>query len=625
MELNEEQKVAVEHMEGPCLVIAPPGSGKTRVITERAVRLIEKGVKPDRMLCITFTNKAANEMKQRICARLNVKKSPFFIGTFHSFCVQILRNFGHHIGYKGNFTIADSNDQKDLINQIARKQGYSKFENKDVWVIVDAVNKYREQLENQSELEERVGSDHLLSIAEAYLKYLLDNNILDFSGLLSEAVRLLNTHKEVLDRVQSRFDMVQIDESQDTNLAQFAIAELITDKSHNLFFVADVNQAIYGWRGARPQNIQDYLDRHPDCKVVSLKINYRSTPEIIDTAINLINHNTGRLTKFGTINASGKGVNCQIVRNQFEEAQWIAKKVKELIGKGCKPSEIAILYRVNRMSEPIERALVEKGISYDVIGSRSFYDRKEIRDCLAMLKLLANPKDGIAFSRVATLVSGVGNVTVGKIENLVSSDVDIFDACSLTIKDTNSVKIKSGLESILGAYKGIDKSTPVSDIAADLVSSFSYHQHLEVHDEETAVDRSENVKQLIESAANFNGTDNNIERYLQSVSLITSGDKENNEKNVCLITGHSCKGLEHLVVFCISLEEGILPHALSIRDNPEEGVQEERRLAYVCFTRAKELLFVSYCKERKFFTRNGGSFSKPVRPSRFLYEAGLLK
>jgi len=625
MNLNEEQKTAVEHREGSCLVIAPPGSGKTRVITERAVYLIEHGIKPDRVLCITFTNKAANEMKQRICARLNVKKSPFFIGTFHSFCVQILRNFGHHIGYKGNFTIADSNDQKDLINQIARKQGYSKFENKDVWVIVDGVNKYREQLENQNDLKERIGSDHLLSIAEAYLKYLFDNNILDFSGLLSEAVRLLKTYKEVLDRVQSRFDMVQIDESQDTNLSQFAIAELVTDKSHNLFYVADVNQAIYGWRGARPQNIQDYLDRHPECRIINLKINYRSTPEIVNTAISLINHNPDRLTKFGTVNPSGKSVSCQMVRNQFEEAQWIAKKVKELIDKGCKPSEIAILYRVNRMSEPIERALVEKGVSYEVIGSRSFYDRKEIRDCLAMLKLLANPQDGIAFSRVAALVSGVGNTTIGKVENLVSDDVNIFDACSLAIKDTNSVKIKNGLESILEAYKGIDKSIPVSDIAADLVSSFSYHKHLEVHDEETAVDRSENVKQLIESSAHFNGTDNNIERYLQSVSLITSGDKENNEKNVCLITGHSCKGLQFTATFCIGLEEGILPHALSIRDDPENGEQEERRLAYVCFTRAKELLFTSYCKERKYFTRNGGSYSKPVRPSRFLYEAKLLK
>jgi len=624
MQLNDEQKIAVEHMEGPCLVVSPPGSGKTRVITARTVRLIEKRIAGSRILNITFTNKAANEMKERICKELGVKKPPSFIGTFHALSVQILKSFGHHLGYTSSFSIVDSNDQKDLVEQIARKKGYVDLSNGDIWNIINALNNSREQLEGAEGLEDALDKD-LFPIANDYLKHLSDSNMIDFSGLLSETIKLFEIYPQVLERVQNRFDMVQVDESQDTNHAQFFIAESITKKSNNLLLVADTDQSIYGWRGARPDNIKDYTDRHSDCKIIYMLINYRSTPEIVNTAINLISHNKGRLgTKYDTINDSGKDVQCVCKDDQFQEAEWVADEIKSLIARGTPPNEIAVLYRANRMSEPVERALVSKGVAYEVIGSRSFYDRKEIRDCLAMLRLKANPLDGIAFNRVANVVSGIGAVTVGKIENMVSDDkINILDACKKVIDGSNSVKIKQGLSKIVEAYESLDSSQPVAEVVRTLANQFEYKKHLEKHDEQSFLDRVENVKQLIESATNFYDSDTTVESYLQSVALITSSDKKNDEDKVQLITIHSSKGLEYICVVVIGCEENILPHSLSLVDDPDGS--EERRTLYVGMTRAKELLYLSYCARRKHFAKAGRVFFKPTRPSRFLYEAGVLK
>ena len=625
MELNEEQNIAANHINGPCLVVAVPGSGKTRTIVERTARLVEGGADERKILSITFTNKAADEMKFRICDRLGVDRSRSFIGTFHAFCVQAIRRFGDRIGYTPKFTIADDKDQKDLINQVARRMGI-KLEKGIISLVAIAINKHREAIEEDDDdlLDALQGDKTLVNIANGYVEYLHDSNMLDFSSILTEMVRLLQEEKEVADRINKRFDYVQVDEVQDTNYAQFYIAEKITAGHNNLVMVGDTDQNIFGWRGSRIENIDDYLIRHPDCKVIHLHKNYRSTPEIVKVAGKLIEHNQKRLSdKFETVNDSGTDVRCVQYYNQLDEADAISEKIRDLASNGVKYKDVAILYRMNRMSEPLEQSLTKNGIPYEVIGGRSFYDRKEIRDCLAMLRLLSNPKDGIAFHRVADLTKGIGDVTIGKIENLSQSEnLSMLDACKEFTQPLKHSKIKVALSKIMEAYEDLDASTPVAKAADTLIEKFDYENCLEKYDPENSFDRIENVRQLVDSAANFSDQVDSIDRYLQVVTLVTSGDKESGDK-VSLMSAHCSKGTEHIFVALVGFEQGIIPHALAIKER-EDGLEEERRLAYVMMTRAKKLLHISHCKKRKQFRAKYGAFHKDCKPSQFLYEAGLL-
>jgi len=631
MELNEQQEKAANHFDGPALVIAVPGSGKTRLLTERVARLIEnKKVKQSNIVCVTFTNKSADEMKERVCTRLGVHKPACFVGTFHRLCSGLLRKFGHLLGYSTKFTILDADDQKDLIKQIARQMEIE-VEKGDIGLIAKLANDYRENIWTDSELEEKAGDNSEWAlIVKEYIGRLRKSNLIDFSGLLSETIRLLEENKDILGRLQDAMRYVLVDEAQDTNVAQFRLIDLFSAKWNNVMLTGDISQSIYRFRGSRYQNILDFLSKHPNCERYDLSLNYRSTPEIIEVADRLIKHNSSHLaTKFETENESGEQVRCLAVYNQFEEAEYIARQCKRLIEEGdWDPKDIAILYRMNSMSETIERTFANYGLSYKVIGGFSFYNRKEIKDCLSMLRFSVNPKDGIAFHRVASLFEGVGDTTIGKIETMsMDENISLLDAAKKIKNNLKLSKMQESLQKIVDVLDVDLSNLNVRDCLEKMLDRFKYDDILDSEYPEDCEDRKQNVQALLNAMGQYvsKHPNDNIESYLQMISLLSSSDEKSTEGSISLMTMHAAKGLEFPIVFMPGVEDGILPHTLAIQDDPFEGKEEERRLCYVGMTRAKTLLIMTYCRKRKVFGAKGVQYNKDVKPSPFLFEAGLVK
>ena len=628
MELNEEQKEIVNHIDGPCLITAIPGSGKTFSIVERTINLIEKGIDPKSILCITFSNKAARNMRERICKRLGISKPSFFIGTFHSLCAKILRKLGHYNGFSSNYVILDENDQKDYIFQISKKIDI-KLEKKEINIISYSVNNYRDRLEKIEELENRLQNNpNYIKIAKAYLDILKKHNVIDFAGLIYETIQLIEQRKEIREVLQNKFKYLQVDEVQDTSYSQFHLVNLLSAKWNNIAVIGDINQSVYGWRSARYQNVLDFLNKHENCKNLSLSNNYRSTPEIIEKAYNLIKHNSNNMIKdFTTNNSSGDKVICVSCYDQFEETDFVARKIKYFIDEeGWDYNHIAILYRMNSLSEAFEQAFIKNGIPYEVIGSRSFYDRKEIRDCLALLKFLVNPKDRVAFYRVCSLIKGIGGGTVSKIEDLSKEEnMNILSACKKIQYTIKSTKIKNACVKISDIFDIDYKNKNAAECLLQFVNKLDYKKYLYSNfDLKSAENKIENVKQFIDSAGNAAKNYDSVENYLQALSLMTSSDKESKKGKVSLMTMHASKGLEFEIVFCVSVEENIIPHKLSLQENYEENICEERRLLYVSITRSKSKLLLSFCQKRKKYGKHG-MYYQDTKPSRFLYEAKLLK
>jgi DNA helicase-2/ATP-dependent DNA helicase PcrA len=629
MKLNDQQEQAANHLNGPCLVIAVPGSGKTRLLVERVARMIDGGIPNNRVVCVTFTNKAAEEMKERICERMNTRSPGCFIGTFHRLCVNLLRKFGDRIGYSTNYTIIDSDDQKDLVKQLAR-QMEKPIEKNEIPIVVKAINDYRENHWTRDTFEQKLVNPDFIAVADAYLKRLKDSNAIDFSGLLSETVRLLDENPDVLKRIQEAFQYVQVDEVQDTNYAQFYLINQFTAKWNNIMMVGDISQSIYKFRGARYQNIKDFLANHPTCVKIELPLNYRSTPQIVAAADKLIKNNSSHMAeKFEAVNPDGEEVRCLVFNNQFEEGDFVGRHIKKLIDSGgWSAKDVAILYRMNSMSEPIERALTGEGIQYVVIGGRSFYDRREVKDCMAMLKFACNPKDGIAFHRVAGLTEGLGDTTIGKIEKIAQDEnAPLLEAC-LRFTDTVKLgKIKSAVEDLINKFSFDAKSLNVRDCLETCIERFKYEEFLEKEYGADAPERMDNIRSLLNAAGKFlaDHPTNSIELYLQMVSLMSPSDKKAEGERVSLMSIHAAKGLEFPIVFIVGVEQNILPHGMALEEDPFEGLEEERRLAYVGLTRAKNLLYVTYNRSRRMFGAGGSMFNKKVKPSQFLFESGLLK
>lgn len=625
-QLNRYQQQAVQHKDGPCLVTSCPGSGKTFTLVERIVALIQSGVKPKNILSLTFTNKAANEMKERVCRRLGLDDPEFFIGTFHSLCARMLRKIGPGRGYASSFTILDDKDQLDLINQIARQMEVEDFSYQDCYAVAHRVNEVRDQMEDLDTIRATLSNDLIGDIAEEYLDRCKKNNLIDFSGLIYETIKIIEEDDDLRAKIQNTFKYILVDETQDTNKSQFHLVNLLGGKWNNIMIIGDVDQSIYGWRGARYQNIQEFLDTNPDCQIICLSKNYRSTPQIVEVASTLIRNNVSHMkTPFETDNPAGDPVRCYHFKDQNKEADWVGFMISRLKEEGgWDYSDVAVLYRVNKMSEPIEQVLVNKGIPYEVIGNWNFYDRREVKDCLAMAKVLINPKDGIAFHRAAKLMDGLGDVTVGRIENAAEANgTTLIKECRDMSKTASSARVRNACARLCDIYEqGWDHSNPAQCFST-LISSFEYGDYIDRTFVKDAPERRENVQQVIESASDFTG-DGALSEYMQKVSLITSSDKETEDDKVALMSLHAAKGLEFPVVFIIGTEEEIIPHKNSIAENPFDGVEEERRLCYVGLTRAKKMLYVTYCVGRHKFTRYG---SRTVRayPSRFLFEAGLLE
>lgn len=631
MKLNPQQEKAANHIDGPCLVIAVPGSGKTRLLVERVGRMIDRGIRPQSMVCVTFTNKAADEMKDRICKRLKVSKPSCFVGTFHKLCVGLLRKFGDKIGYSEKFTILDSDDQRDTIRQIARQLQYN-LEKSDAGLLCKAVNDFRENMWTRDQLDDALQLNHeWMHICDQYIERIKASNMIDFSGLLSETIRLLAENPDVLARVQDAFKYLQVDEVQDTNYAQFYLINQFSGKWNNILMVGDISQSIYRFRGARYQNIKDFLNKHTDCKCIELSLNYRSTPQIIAVADKLIRNNASHMAeKFETENKDGDDVRCLPFLNQYDEADFVSRHIQKMIREGgWIESDFAVLYRMNSMSEPIERSMANLGIQYEVIGGHSFYDRREVKDCIAMLRLGVNRKDGVAFHRLAGIVEGLGDTTIGKIEKIaVDGNMSLVAACK-TFRDSVKLgKIQKAVDEIIECLDWDHSTLNAFDYLTEVVKKFKYEDFLKKeYPADSVDDRIENINQFIQSAGKFvaDNPTNSVEGFLDKIALLTSNDKKAEGPKVSLMSLHGAKGLEFPVVFMVGVEQNILPHGLAVQEDEIEGLEEERRLCYVGMTRAEKHLLITYCRNRRMFGAGGSTYHKKCKPSQFLTEAGLVK
>lgn len=625
--LNDDQKKAVEHEFGPCFVSAAPGSGKTRVIVERTVRLIEKGHNPRSILCITFTNKAASEMKERICGKLGEIGQHIYISTFHALCATILRKYGKYLGYDLNTTIIDDDDQENLLKQCARQANYE-LTTPEIKTLLYQINNLRESLIAEDEFINNFAVDYHARIALDYLAKMRKSKQVDFSGLLSETIRLLKADTETLSKLQHRFDFIQIDETQDTNYAQFKIVELL-GSHNNILIVGDLNQSIYSWRGARYANIEEFV-ANKKAKVIPLMENYRSTPEIVKTASNLIVHNKNRIAdEFRTSNPSGEPVECFCLPTAEHEGSWIAQKIANILRSGkFAPQDIAILYRINSMSRVLEQGLMLHGIPYQIIGGFSFYDRTEIKDCVSMLRFLINPFDGMALGRfINKPISKIGETTLGQIE-LYAQKNNISLLQAMRCVETSSLNVNNKMylfarcKKLVQAFDFDYKNLNIGEVLTKIIQDTEYDKYLQSkYEEKDLTDRRENIQEFINASALYSARKgNDIANYLTSIALQTSADKDVVDNTVSLMSMHASKGLEFPVVFMPGVEEGQLPHKRAL--NERDGLEEERRLCYVGMTRAKNKLIISFAASRMQKFRGFVDFQK-TQPSRFIKESGL--
>ncbi len=655
MALNPQQQQVVEHFHARALVVAGPGSGKTSTITARIGQLLLRGLPPTQILCITFTNKAAQEMRERITCKYAVGKK-VKVCTFHALAGELLRKYGSLLGYTPKMTILDSEDQEDLMAQVAR-QVFANDHNVDftkpkLRQLLLTVNNWRENLEPMSLLEKKVYEEEMadseLVVIKEYLRRMHANNTTDFSGLLSEAVRLLRLPQSdvppaerLLARLQHQYRFIQVDEYQDTNVAQNEIVELLAGASDNVLAVGDQDQSIYEWRGANPEGIAKFINRGKGkhgCAVYQLATNYRSTPEIIATADKLIKHSPNRIAvEFTAANPSiSRPPRLDPYNTPEDEANAVAEKVKACIALLKVPAdEIAIFYRLNDMSRPIEQALARREITYKVFGGQSFYDRAEVRDCIAMLRLVSNPMDAAAFTRIVNKPKrGIGDKTIGQIENYAAmKTIDLVSACGHA-DDLFDHQTADTVKQIHYIYKMDETGKTAADILAECISRSNYKTYLEENEKDSPVkidERKRCVDELINSIAlwcrdhSARGEGSTIGDYLGYVALLTSSDDRDKGDSVRLMSLHSSKGLEFDVVFMVGVENNLLPHKKAVMERPDAGLAEERRLCYVGLTRARKHLFVSYCQQRQTtFVRGKGVKFEQVRPSQFLLEAALI-
>jgi DNA helicase-2/ATP-dependent DNA helicase PcrA len=642
MQLNPEQEEVANHFKGRSLVLAGPGSGKTRTITERIGRLLAAGVPAYKILCITFTNKTANEMKDRIEKGYGDVAKKMTVCTFHSLCVRILTEFGSAFGYNRNLTIYDQDDQLEQMMSVARSKlaTNEKADDTDKEIrhrikkLCSVCDSWRESLEPESVLSDMVDGSRLqdgdLEVIRDYLKKLRASNAIDFSGLLYETYRLLKSDLEVRERLQHRWEFIQVDEFQDTNVAQHEIVEMLSGEDDNIVAIGDLDQSIYTWRGASPDNVKRFQARSRSAFTKhTLGTNYRSTPEIIAVSDKLIRCSEDRTEiKFVAANPSiGQPPTLAAYHNPVFEANGIIEQIKEYLRSGYAAKEIAIFYRLNSMSRVLEHALMANSIPYKIIGGMGFYDRAEVKDCMAMLRLLVNPSDAASFNRLCKRLGfGIGEKTLGIIENHAKeSGESIISSCGKA-EEYMSAKSKVADTVKVHNYFHFDASgKKPAELLLEVLTRIDYKKWQKDHITDGSLEeRQGNVGELLNGISEYTDkhAGSGLPEYLQYIALLTSADEESDEA-VNLMTIHSSKGLEFDVVFMPGVEHTLLPHERAVRERPEYGHAEERRLCYVGFTRAKKMLRVSWCAKRlEGFGPNAKE--KLMRPSSFLLEAGLI-
>lgn len=625
--LNKEQQQAVQHTEGPLLILAGAGSGKTKVLTVRIAHLLAQGVNPYEILAITFTNKAAKEMKSRVECLVGDVVNRIWLSTFHSFCAKFLRfEIDSFLGYNSNFTIYDTSDSQAVI-KAALKALNLDDKYYPVGAMIAAISDAKNQLLFASDFRKQARDFYQQKVADVYEYYereLRKNNALDFDDLLLVAVKLLQSNAAVLDKYSHRFRYVMIDEYQDTNHAQYLLAKLLASHWKNIAVVGDADQSIYAWRGADIQNILDFEKDYPNCTSIKLEQNYRSTKIILDAANAVIDNNEGRPEKnLWTDKTEGAKIQHFTAQSEHEEAAFIGDTIAKKHDIHDVPfGDMAILYRTNAQSRVLEEALIKRALPYTMVGGTKFYDRKEIKDVLAYLRVLYNPFDDLSLLRIINVPKrSIGATTVAKLQEYARANgTSLFMTLTqLHLIDSIKEKTKEKLEEfgilIFTLVSEMENRT-VLDILESILDRTGYLAQLEESTDPQDQARAENIGELLSVAKDFQDTNpsGTVEDFLEQVALVNDVDSfEQEESKVTLMTLHAAKGLEFPIVFLCGLEEGLFPHSRTLM-NPEE-IEEERRLAYVGITRAEKELYISNATTRTVFGRTSSYL-----PSRFIDE-----
>ena len=614
--LNPAQREAVEKTEGPVLILAGAGSGKTRVLTTRIGHLIEdKGVQPANILAITFTNKAANEMRERVEETLESDASDMWISTFHSCCVRILRKDINRIGYNRSFVIYDSADQVTLVKDCLKELNLNDkvFEPK---MIISTISGAKDKLYDPKQFKAMHMNDNRMSkIADVYALYqdrLKRNSALDFDDLIFKTVELLKSDKEVLDYYRNRFKYIMVDEYQDTSKAQYELIKILAKEHQNICVVGDDDQSIYGWRGADIRNILEFEKDYDDVHVVKLEQNYRSTQIILDAANTVISNNIERKRKrLWSEKKDGELIKIQVAQDEIEESDFVADMIAKISREQNRSyKDFAVLYRANAQSRSVEDALNRSQIPYNIYGGTKFYERKEIKDLIAYLRVIQNPQDDISIKRIINVPRrGIGLRTIEKIEDRASLKqesiysvlIDIETNSEISTKARNS--ISEFVDNVIGTLRTMREVYPVSKLIEKVIESIDYYGYIDElykGDKEEAEERKDNVKEFISVAMEFeqNSEEKDLETFLTGVALTSESSEEEEIDKVSLMTIHTSKGLEFPVVFIVGMEDGLFPIARAVRSMSDSEIEEERRLCYVGITRA-EGDFISYINSKK--------------------------
>ena len=612
--LNKEQKEAVLTIEGPLLLLAGAGSGKTRVLTHRIAYMIdEMGINPWNILAITFTNKAAAEMRERVDNIVDFGAEQVWVSTFHSTCVRILRRYIDRLGFDTGFTIYDTDDQKAVIKDICKRFQIDTKQLKER-SIMSAISSAKDELISPLEYElNAFGDFNKKKIASVYKEYqavLKRSNALDFDDLIVKTVELFKSCPDVLYQYQERFKYIMVDEYQDTNTAQFELIRLLADRHHNLCVVGDDDQSIYKFRGANIRNILDYEKVYPEAKVIKLEQNYRSTGNILNAANNVIKNNVGRKSKsLWTEKEAGARIHYRQFDNAYEESEYVADDIARKVRQGvCGYGECAILYRTNAQSRMLEERLVVEGLPYNVIGGVNFYARQEIKDILAYLKTIDNGKDDLAVKRIINVPKrGIGNATLDKVQEYADmKNISFYDALREMDQITSLGRTAAKLEpfvTMMQAFRSKAQYYGIQDIIEDVLEVIDYKSYLNGlnEEEEKTEERLQNIDELISKAAAYEQTHDEISLsdFLAEIALVSDVDAmDDQNERIRLMTIHSAKGLEFEQVYLVGMEDGLFPSYMTIVSDDPSDMEEERRLAYVGITRAKEELTLTYARAR---------------------------
>ncbi len=626
--MNSEQSEAVRTTEGPLLIMAGAGSGKTRVLTHRIAYLLdEKDVSPYNILAITFTNKAAKEMKARVEHLVGEEAQVIWMSTFHSMCVRILRRDADRIGIERNFTIIDPTDQKSVIKDVLKSENIDskRFEPR---MFIGAISNLKNELKTPEDAQKEANDFHSQMVATVYKGYqrqLSRNEALDFDDLIMTTINLFERVPETLEYYQNKFQYIHVDEYQDTNKAQYTLVKLLANKFKNLCVVGDSDQSIYGWRGADIQNILSFEEDYPEAKTIFLEQNYRSTKNILNAANEVIKHNSERKPKgLWTANSGGDKIQYYEAMTERDEAEYVVKEIMKHQRSGKKYSEMAILYRTNAQSRVLEETFMKSNIPYTMVGGQKFYDRKEIKDLLSYLRVIANSNDDISLQRIINVPKrGIGPSSVEKIQTYaLQNNISMFDALAEVDFIGLSKKVTQECISFYEMIQNLIKEQDfleISEIVDEVLQKSGYRDMLDREQSIESRSRLENLDEFMSVPKDYEENtpleEQSLINFLTDLSLVADIDEADTQNGVTLMTMHSAKGLEFPIVFIMGMEESLFPHIRAIKSEDDHEMEEERRICYVAITRAEELLYITNATTRMLFGR-----SQSNMPSRFLKE-----